>query len=840
MKDQQFANGTGAMPGGARLKILSLLALLLMGIGGVLTWFGQNHAVEARLFIVSFLAIIGAFALIFAALGGLSWSARSATDQVTARIADTTGEGFVVVSRDNGDILYANATYQSLAGVSTLIETPTVPALFGRSGEMAEALYRLSRAAERGETAEEDVRLSRGFHLDAPAWFRLTTSPMIGARNEALVLWSVRDITRERGKQESVFQELQFAIDYLDHAPAGFLSMNSHGEIVYANATVAQWIDRDLADVSSGLHLKDIVTPDGEILISALRGAPGETTIETIDCDLRVAKGDLRPVRLLHQVSFDDQGYPGASRTLVLDRSGSLSPEDGQKAAEVRFARFFNNSPFAIATITAEAKLIRMNPAFLRLLGRKGTDLSDAAPSVLSSFVAQPDRAALSERIAAVMEGQSDMRPLDIQLASDGRSARIYVMGLASASGADGEAAIVYVLDITEQRALEVQFAQAQKMQAVGELAGGVAHDFNNVLQGILGYADLLLANHRPTDPSFQDIMQIKQNANRAASLVRHLLAFSRRQTLRPVVVQLTDVLSDLSTFLKRLLGQQIELDVRHERDLWSVKADTTQFEQVIVNLAVNARDAMPKGGRLAIRTANMPASLIASLGDATIPSADYVMVEISDTGSGIPAEHLDKIFEPFFTTKDVGKGTGLGLSMVYGFVKQSGGFILCHSELGKGTQFRILLPRYIVTEAELEAAAAVMIEKPAAVDLSGQGTVLLVEDEDAVRAFGARALTQRGYRVLEAASGVEALAIIEDPAVSVDLIVSDVVMPEMDGPTLLREIRARGIKARVIFVSGYAEDAFRRNLPEGEEFGFLPKPFSLKDLIATVKAAIG
>jgi two-component system cell cycle sensor histidine kinase/response regulator CckA len=332
--------------------------------------------------------------------------------------------------------------------------------------------------------------------------------------------------------------------------------------------------------------------------------------------------------------------------------------------------------------------------------------------------------------------------------------------------------------------------------------------------------------------------MEIKHNVNRAAGLVGHLLAFSRRQTLLPVVFHFTEILPDLSRLLKRLIGFRITLEVKHDRDLWLVKADRTQFEQVIINLAMNARDAMPQGGELLIRTANIAASATSELGDTTIPSADYVMIEITDTGTGIAPEVLDKIFQPFFTTKEVGKGTGLGLSMVYGFVKQSGGFILCDSKPGEGTRFRILLPRHIPEAGErVVKADAAAPAKPSA-DLSGQGTILLVEDEDAVRAFGARALTQRGYRVLEAATGVEALSLLETEAV--DLIVSDVVMPEMDGPTLLGEARARGITSRFIFVSGYAEEAFRKNLPEGEEFGFLPKPFSLKQLTETVKDSLG
>jgi two-component system, cell cycle sensor histidine kinase and response regulator CckA len=373
-------------------------------------------------------------------------------------------------------------------------------------------------------------------------------------------------------------------------------------------------------------------------------------------------------------------------------------------------------------------------------------------------------------------------------------------------------------------------------MNAVGQLAGGVAHDFNNVLQAIIGYSDLLLANHRPTDPSFQDIMQIKQNANRAAGLVRQLLAFSRRQTLRPEVLNLNDQLYDLSMLLKRLLGERVALDLNHGRDLWFVKADVNQFEQVVVNLAVNARDAMPGGGKLAIRTANVTAAEAARLDVSAMPAADYVMVEVSDTGSGMTPEIIEKIFEPFFTTKEVGKGTGLGLSTVFGIVKQSGGYIDVDSKPGEGTTFRIYLPRHIPAVQEIPEEVKPEAAKKPAADMTGQGTILLVEDEDPVRAVNARALSARGYTVLEAASGVEAMEIIEQRGAPVDLVVSDVVMPEMDGPTLLGELRKLYPDLKVIFVSGYAEEAFRKNLPEGEEFNFLPKPFSLRQLVETVK----
>ena len=286
---------------------------------------------------------------------------------------------------------------------------------------------------------------------------------------------------------------------------------------------------------------------------------------------------------------------------------------------------------------------------------------------------------------------------------------------------------------------------------------------------------------------------------------------------------------------MRRLVGEKITLDLRHGRDLWLVKADINQFEQVIINLVVNARDAMPSGGTIALRTRNVPASECASFKEDVLLPGDYVAIVVEDNGTGIPEEVRDKIFEPFFTTKEVGKGTGLGLSMVYGIVKQTEGYVFCDSEVGRGTTFTILLPRYVPTEADepvkKETAKAVT-------DSTGHGTILLVEDEEAVRAFGARALAARGYTVLEAGSGLEALEIVEANKGKIDLVVSDVVMPEMDGPTMFGELRKRGITAKVIFVSGYAEDAFQRNLPEGEDFGFLPKPFSLKQLVEAVKEA--
>ena len=301
---------------------------------------------------------------------------------------------------------------------------------------------------------------------------------------------------------------------------------------------------------------------------------------------------------------------------------------------------------------------------------------------------------------------------------------------------------------------------------------------------------------------------------------------------------------------LRRLIGENVVLDVPQVRDLWAVKTDVGQFEQVIINLAVNARDAMPLGGRLTLRTSNVGVGEGALQRHKDMPAADYVLVEVEDTGSGIAPEIIDKIFDPFYTTKDVGKGTGLGLSTVYGVVKQTGGFIYVESEVGKGTVFRIFLPRYVPTADDMEAPQLPETTAPAlaasaaeghggSADLTGTGTILLVEDEEGLRALNARGLQSRGYTVIEAGNGVEALQELQElekQGGEIDLVVSDVVMPEMDGPTLMKELKKRNPDIKIIFVSGYAEDAFDKSLPDPTQFNFLAKPFTLKQLVRVVK----
>ncbi|HMO31145.1 cell cycle histidine kinase CckA [Enterovirga sp.] len=817
--------------------LLLLAGILVAAVAG-LSLLSSETAQPLLLALLALLAMAGVFFLFALAVGALRFGAGTRND-VTKAIADASPEALLAVE-ESGRVVYANAAYMTLAGASGQADLRTVDQLFAGGPDVSEAVYRLVQAAREGRVAAEELRLSPALEGGREfGWYRVRVRPLAEA-GRAASLWTVADLTPERERQENVFQELQHAIDYLDHAPAGFFSVTPEGSIVYMNATLAAWLDHDLAKVGpGGLTLADIMPASAVALLSRMDGRPGEARTETLDLDLARRGGQSLPVQLHHRIAFGQDGKPGPSRTLVLNRSGAEA--HGGERAEIRFARFFNATPLAIAVLDRQKRILRSNAAFLRLFGAPSRTGASGPPPVLD-YISPADRPRVEAAADAAVAGQAETVPLDVAISEGSRQARLWLSQVEDAAGEeDSERIVLYGLDTTEQRQLEQQFAQAQKMQAVGQLAGGVAHDFNNVLQAIIGYSDLLIAAHRPADPSFQDIMQIKQNANRAAALVRQLLAFSRRQTLRPEVVRLGDTLSDLSLLLKRLLGERVQLELRQGRDLWPVKADVNQLEQVVINLAVNARDAMPEGGTVAIATANVPAEEAKALDLAGLPPADYVRISVADTGTGIPPELLDKIFEPFFTTKELGKGTGLGLSTVFGIVKQSGGYIYVDSTPGAGTAFSIYLPRHVPeAEAPQGTDARPAPAKARAPDLTGQGTILLVEDEDAVRAVNGRALAARGYTVLEAASGLEAIQLIDERGEPVDLVVSDVMMPEMDGPTLLAELRKRDPNVKFVFVSGYAEDAFDKHLPEGERPDFLPKPFSLKQLVETVKQAIG
>ncbi|MGM4896565.1 cell cycle histidine kinase CckA [Tardiphaga sp. 839_C3_N1_4] len=823
------------------IVLVLLIAAAIIACAVAFMTLGRAQAQPYILGLLALLAMVGLFVLFAFAAGIVRFADRTSDDPIMRTVADHAFDG-IAVTDARGHVVYANAAYLTLTGAASAQDARPVERVFIGNPDVSEAVFRLLKAAREGKRQQEEVRVAApdGSH---GRWLRMRVRPLGEGKREAKsTVWSVADISRDRQRQEDVFQELQHAIEYLDHAPCGFFSVNPKGELVYVNATLANWLDHDLAEIGSGgLKLTDIVSGDGASLLTSIVPMPGEVKTEVFDIDLRMRNGKTMPVRLYHKLAFGADGVPGASRTLVISRARD-ERSDPQRAAEVRFMRFFDHTPMAIATVDRDGTVVRGNARFAKLAQSLNT--SGAVNKSILAAVSDRDRNQLVAAIGHAAQGQGDIPPVEALLEGAKERWGQFFVTAVEENERETEAAIVYMLETTERRTLENQVNQAQKMDTIGQLAGGIAHDFNNVLSAIMMANDFLLNAHKPTDPSFQDIMQIKQNATRAATLVRQLLAFSRRQTLRPTVLNLGDALSDIDLLLKRLIGEKVKLEVVHGRDLWPVKVDISQFEQVIVNLAVNARDAMPDGGALTVRTVNVSAEEAGRLSYKGMPPSDYVRIDVSDTGTGIPADIVEKIFEPFFSTKDVGKGTGLGLSTVYGIVKQTGGFVYVDSDPGKGTTFRIFLPRHHQEKevAPDPAIAAAVAAKEAAADakpradLTGQGTILLVEDEEGLRALNARGLRSRGYTVVEAGNGVEAMELFDEQNGAIDLVVSDVVMPEMDGPTLLKEMRARNADIRIIFVSGYAEEAFEKSLPENQQFAFLAKPFALSALIAKVK----
>ena len=515
----------------------------------------------------------------------------------------------------------------------------------------------------------------------------------------------------------------------------------------------------------------------------------------------------------------------GAGTFLLFDSEGG----DGSPGSNLQ--ALLDMLPIGLALADRDGRFVTMNQAFRQAAGLS----SSTMPLYPGDLVIKEDKAAVADAVRRNARGPAMSGDLAVRLAH--QSSEPVALTIAGLRGLGDAAVLLLLKDNSEEAKLKRQVAQATKMQVVGQLAGGVAHDFNNILTAIIGHCDLMLMRHTPGDSDYDDIQQIKSNSNRAAGLTRQLLAFSRQQTLRPQVLQLPDVISEVSHLLKRLLGETVELVVKHGRNLGPVRADPGQLEQVIINLAVNARDAMAEkgGGALTIQTYSVRADQVAELGSDILPIADYSALSVTDTGCGIPANVLGKVFEPFFTTKEVGKGTELGLSTVYGIVKQSGGFIFADSKVGEGSRFVIYLPVHREDSALAKSRKDAKAKKD---ELWGTGTVLLVEDEPMVRSVAERALTRHGYSVITADNGEDALAVL-DKGEPIDLLISDVVMPGMDGPTMVREARKSRPELKILFMSGYAEEQLRNSI-DIENVNFLPKPFSVTELAEAARRAAG
>ena len=751
-----------------------------------------------------------------------------------------------MITDQEGNILHANPAFSTLlsfaveetpshelASLNAIVET--VGALEG-----ADDLKRLVARARDGGGGQADICIP---HLGGMSWRRISARRGSINGGAGRIFWRVEDVTDAREIDNIRRLEEARLIDYIDYLPIGFFSADAEGVIRYANQTLARWLglppDR-LIGMPFAKYVAD-VGEDGQLSLRDSEGRLFDAALEQSQLD-----GPDGEIAYTRSVVFRDMVWltmPTPPMTAALEESVQARAPDSPDVgiANERLHWLFDEAPVGMIMLDLSGEITDCNRAFLKLIGRHRDALLGEA---FAERVSKEDRGDVTAALSKIVMGTARATHMEVRLPGVGANEytiSLYASPLGDADG-DVHGIVLYLIDATEQKNLEVQFAQSQKMQAVGQLAGGVAHDFNNLLTAMIGFCDLLLTRHGPDDPSFADIQQIRQNANRATNLVRQLLAFSRKQTLQPVRLELSEALSDLSNMIRRLIGETVTLTMELGPDIWPVKGDRNQFDQIIINLCVNARDAMPGGGDIAIRTQNVHVDAPIQRGHDLMPASDYVRIDVADTGTGISKENMERIFDPFFTTKEAGAGTGLGLSTVYGIVHQSGGFIFVDSAPGEGTTFTIYLPRFedeigsvdaTVDGAELPPETATVL--PANGDLTGQGTVLLVEDEDAVRMFGSRALKNKGYYVLEAANGEIALDVINATEKTIDIIVSDVIMPGMDGHTLVNLVRQEMPDMKVILMSGYAEDMLEE-IERDPSLHFLGKPFTLKDLAAKVK----
>ncbi len=795
MLHQQLASlDSEPLGGGLRWLVPALVALF--AASGAALFFIMDEVAFTGLFLAAGATmLVAAFAIERrtarpAAINTLVLPDHSLVSSAFDLVADP-----VALTQGDGELVTINQAFSDRFG-----EVERIESLSG-DAPLAECLSMLRQSAWRDGSARADALAFAGGGLNVSVARAGSKSDLLlwyfasGARPDLLTIAAKRiaGTTGERLAAAGVMAAL------LDH----------DGTLLAANKPFADRAIGAADPVDADLRFTDLVRTADSGLLHFI--TEGEST---------------SPLRAVH-FPLDPAQDGGPGTILILDQhdSNSLATSSNVQA-------LLEMLPIGLALVDRDGRFLTMNQAFHVAAGISEED----SPTYPGDLVAKEDKAAVADAVRRNARGPAMSGDLPIRLKRhSGEPVALTVAGLRGL----GDAAVLLLLkDNSEEAKLKRQVAQATKMQAVGQLAGGVAHDFNNILTAIMGHCDLMMMRHTPGDSDYDDIQQIKSNSNRAAGLTRQLLAFSRQQTLRPQILQLPDVVSEVSHLLKRLLGETVQLVVKHGRDLGSVRADPGQLEQVIVNLSVNARDAMVAngGGALTIHTYPVRADQVADLGSDILPIADYAALSISDTGTGISPSVLGKVFEPFFTTKEVGKGTGLGLSTVYGIVKQSGGFIFADSTVGEGTRFVIYLP---VHSVEVEARPRRLDKaKPQHNELWGTGTILLVEDEAMVRTVAERALARHGYKVITANNGEEALERLEESGDAVALLISDVVMPVMDGPTMVREARKTHPDLPILFMSGYAEEQLRKSI-DIANVAFLPKPFSVLELAEAVQRVL-
>ncbi len=803
--------------------VISILSLYLALVAFIV----HMAKVDQTTMLVSILVFLTATLVAFAARRAQYLQARQEKELVLLKevLEGSRGGRLITDSADN--TLYYNQKFIEICrlsdnadhGYQQLIE------MF-RDNDKAEALFNtLSDQAHRGLTDSIELYCNR---RDYEGWYNVTAQPVAG--HAGFIHWRIDNVTDQHAADRSVREEREKLIDFTDNAPVGFFSLDENGRFIFMNATMARWLGQDLKDLLGGatLHTYLCEPPEKSNPYDLVENGSDK---QIVDIEMKGAAGHTFYASISQSIMRNDDGSV-RTRAVVHDLTSEQEMRTALKASEERFKRFYEEAPLGIVLVNENGLIENCNSEFARMMGKSTEDLEKKHFKLL---ISDDDRDAVIGALKR-MEGGKPMAESMAVTLHGAREGDIIAAQLHARRFSEGGGTVLHFIDMTEKKSLEAQFVQSQKMQAVGQLAGGIAHDFNNLLTAMIGFCDLLLLRHKPGDPSFGDIMQIKQNSNRAANLVRQLLAFSRQQTLRQRVHDITDILTELSHLLRRLIGANIDFEMVHGQDLGLVKVDEGQMEQVLINLAVNARDAMDGGGKLTIMTENYTNGKAKEVIQEEMPAGHWILIKVSDTGCGISKENMSRILEPFFTTKGVGEGTGLGLATVYGIIRQSGGFLDIDSIVGEGTTFNIYLPRSNdVDEEEEETLVKTIVEK----DLTGSECIMLVEDEDAVRTFSQRALVNKGYDVISAEDGEAALKLYEQEGQkNIDLLITDVVMPGMDGPTLAQRIRQHNPDLKIIFMSGYTEDKLKDHM--GENIYFLPKPFTLKVLAAKVKDVLG
>lgn len=658
---------------------------------------------------------------------------------------------------------------------------------------------------------------------DYPEDIRLSLAPL--SRPSGYFFLCAKDLSQESKHT-----------DLLDTFNIGYIATKDNSNIIAANQYAAEILGITSKDwKSKKIAILDFISKekDKETLLQLEKNWQGII-------DLSTKKKEIKRVFLFanrNQLDNNNLEY------IILPIPNGLAASHKTPINKIEQA-WIEYSPIATAIIDKQSKILQYNEAFQHILQSQNYQVLEGK-KVLTQFINKNDASEAKKWFQSIKKHETK-QPFDTQL--NNKNITLYLNALYDQNNESKEF-ILHIIDTTELKNLEMRFVHSQKMQAVGQLAGGIAHDFNNLLTAMMGFCDILLLRHPAGDQSFADLMQIKQNANRAANLVRQLLAFSRKQTLLPKIVNINDTLADLSNLIGRLIGEDITLDMDYSRNTGNVKADQGQLEQVIVNLAVNARDAMPEGGTLRISSKNITVkhpkelekTMVPPAEDEVIEKGDYVLIEVSDSGEGIPKGNIGKIFEPFYSTKKVGEGTGLGLATVYGIIKQTGGYIYVKSEKGKGTTFSIFLKKYVELDQTLHTNKPVSKKDTTEIveDLTGKGTVLIVEDETPVRLFSMNALMNKGYNIFEAVNGESALEIIKEHGEQINIIITDVIMPGMNGPEMIEEVLKDYPNMKVIFVSGYAEDEFMKTYGDNRQFNFMPKPYTLKQLASKVKEVL-